>query len=444
MVYVVSSSKGNVVVNSVKGKRICFLGLLVVLDLIYGGAGRIISFGPLTPRYVLFLSAMLFFIVDVWKKGFKTPKNLFYAPLFTFFALYLVAVINGILRGYSPEDIIFASKGYLYLFMLLPFTIFIDSKEKALQVVKLFNIGALVFAVLTICFFVLIKVEPGMFNIINRIMQKHYYGHLAIRYGLPSVFFKTSPYMAIAFINIMMRWVNLEKERNFVNVVYMIILFMGCLTTMNMGIWIALFVGIVGVGLISKGGKRIYVMLALVMIVTVMALTLGEYVWTAFANRINVNDSSYIIKSDQLKTLMSLWSENLFLGKGFGTEVVFVSEIKTRIMTKFELFWMELLVLTGLLGFLAYIFMILKTFFVGFKISKCLSQQESVQIRSLLIGLFMLCVVSSVNPFLNNPIGMGYLIISMSSINAFRTSRARGKIWLSNPNNAIQYQNGAS
>ncbi len=435
MVCIASNNKKKVVVNLLKKKKICFLGFLVVLDLVYGGAGRVIAFGPLTPRYLLFFLAILFFILDILKRGFKTPKNIFYAPLFFFFALYLVAFINGILRGRPPENIIFASKGYLYLFMLLPFTVFIDSKEKALQVIKIFNIGAVFFAALTICLFVLIKVESSLFNIINHIMQKHYYGHLAIRYGLPSVFFKTSPYMAIAFINIMMQWVNLEKQRNLTNVAYMIILFIGCLTTMTMGIWVALFVGIIGVGLISKGGKRIYVLLALAMVGSVLMLTLGDYVWTAFINRINVNDSSYIIKSDQLKTLMSLWSENLLFGKGFGTEVVFVSEIGTRIMTKFELFWMELLVLTGLLGFFAYNYMILKIYLIGFKISKCFDKQESVQIHSLLIGVFMLCVVSSVNPFLNNPIGMGYLIISMSSINVFHAFR--GNIWYSSQHSAI-------
>lgn len=174
MVRIASSSKEEVVINLLKKKKICFLGLLVVLDLIYGGAGRVISFGPLTPRYLLFLFAMFFFSVDILKRGFKTPRNLFYAPLFTFFALYLVAIINGILRGNPLENIVFASQGYLYLFMLLPFTVFIDSKEKALQVVKIFNIGAVVLAALTICLFVLIKVEPGMFGIINIVLQKHF------------------------------------------------------------------------------------------------------------------------------------------------------------------------------------------------------------------------------------------------------------------------------
>ncbi|AMC01358.1 hypothetical protein [Aerococcus viridans] len=109
----------------------------------------------------------------------------------------------------------------------------------------------------------------------------------------------------------------------------------------------------------------------------------------------------------------------MLFGKGFGVRILFINEIATREMVKFELFWLELLVNMGILGFISYVYIILKNLFVGLKSCRKLNLREATHVKSIIIGLLMLCIISSVNPFLNNPIGLGYLVIVMTSINAF-------------------------
>lgn len=405
--------------NVARENKLNILAFIIIIELVLGGAGRLFVIGPITIRYVLFMLAISYFFIKIILNNFKTEKNIFYPPVIFFLFFYLISIMNGIVKGYPLSDIIFSSKGYLYILMLFPFTLFVNKTEKARAIFNIFNRAAVVLAIFSISIFLIFRALPSLYGVINPILLNLKYGHLSIRYGLPSVFFKTSPYMAIAFINEMFQYVHVIKKRNSRTLLRMLILFLGCLTTMTMGIWVAVIVGIIIIILLSKGNKKLLAILTTLTIGAIIIFIFSDFVSLALSSRLSRADSSYIIKIDQLYTMLNIWLDNFLFGKGFGINVLFINEIATRKMVKFELFWMELLVNMGLMGFIAYVYIVIKTMFIGFKISKHVSFNDSVHIKSLITGLVMLCIISSVNPFLNNPIGLGYLIIVMSSINIF-------------------------
>lgn len=395
------------------------LAIIIVIELVLGGAGRLLTFGPLTIRYILFLLAILYFIFKIIRNNFIIEKNIFYIPVILFFCFYVISIMNGLLRGYPFSDVILSSQGYLYLLMFFPFSLLINTSEKAKVIIEIFNKASILLALLTIGIFFAFSLQPSLYSVLNPILLNLEYGHLSVRYGLPSVFLKTSPYMAIAFIHELYAYVSLKSNRNTLAVVRMLILVIACLMTMTMGIWLSLVFGVLLVILFSRGSKKITA-ITLTVIVAVFTFSIfSDFISETIFNRFSRTDKSFIIKFNQLTSLISVWLESFLLGKGFGVRLLFKSEVATREMVKFELFWLELLVNMGLLGFISYIHIIIKNLFVGLKTSKFSSVECAIKVKSLMIGVLMLTVVSSVNPFLNNPIGIGYLIIAISSVSVF-------------------------
>jgi len=400
--------------------KLNILAFIIVIDLVLGGAGRVLMIGSaITIRYFLFILAMSYFIFKCIFNNFKTDKNIFYGSVVIFFFFYFISIMNGLFNGYAVGDILLSSQGYLYLFMIFPFTLFIDKIGKVKAVFRIFNRSAVLLAVLSIIIFLIFKTSPATYSVINPVLLNLKYGHLSMRYGLASVFFKTSVYMAIVFIHELFQYVNLNKERSVQSIVRMILLLLGCMTTMTMGIWIALVMGSIICILLLKGSKKVVSILTVITLISIIFLTFSEFIITVLSSRLSTGDSSYIIKVNQLYTMLNVWLENILFGKGFGVRILFVSEIATREMAKFELFWIELLINMGLIGFVAYTYMIIKTIFKGLKIAKVVPRYDSTQIKALITGLIMLCIISSVNPFLNNPIGLGYFIIVMCSVNVY-------------------------
>ena len=97
-----------------------------------------------------------------------------------------------------------------------------------------------------------------------------------------------------------------------------------------------------------------------------------------------------------------------------------MTELGYREMINFELLWLQLLVNMGLLWFITYLNVIVKSIVESKRISRFLSEFEKINLKGCNIGLITLCIISSVNPFLNNPIGIGYLVILMCIINAYK------------------------
>jgi len=208
---------------------------------------------------------------------------------------------------------------------------------------------------------------------------------------------------------------------------------------MSMGIWIATTVGFVLVVIISifnrkniktVGGKSIFMeLLPMIIIVAITQvifnLMFTNYIVSVIDNRISTSDSSFVVKSDQLIKLTSLWLEDIFFGKGYGIRVFFdLGKFRAKSMIHFELFWNQLLVNMGLVGFISYILLIFEpilVFFIGM-VKKRYDWNDMIFILTLSIGMLVMCIISSVNPFMNNPIGIGYLALFLSTMNLYRES----------------------
>lgn len=401
-------------------KKLNILAVIIIVELVLGGSGRLIAFGTfLSLRYLLFFIAILYYIFFVFRNNLNIRRNIFFKPIIIFLIFYFFSISNGLIKGYEIGDVIKSSQGFLYIFMILPFTIFIDNKEKANQAIKIFINSTIILGIIALLIYVLFSISPGNYSIITKWLDKFNYGYISIRNGLPAVFLKGTPYLVIAFNIELFRYINMT-ERSYKSIINMSILFLAILATISMGAWIALFVGIILCIFLSNGKKNILIIFAIVIAGILIYYIFSDYIGKIIELRISSNDSSYIIKSNQLHVLIKTWLNNFLFGNGFGVKVNFMTQLGYREMINFELFWLQLLVNMGLCGFLAYLNIIVKNIIESKRNISFLDEFEKINLKACNIGLITLCIISSVNPFLNNPIGIGYVVILMCIINAYR------------------------
>ena len=419
--------------------RLSFLAYIVVIEMVLGGSGHVIALGPLTLKYSLFLISIIYFAVITLTRPYKIDeRNIFYGPVLVFLALLFLSIINGLLHGYPVGDVITATQGYLYFLMIFPFTLFIDNLEKVKEVLRVLNASALILAVMSILIFILLYIAPAqVYAIVNPVLVKLSYGALEPNGVLPRVFFRTDPFIAIAFIHQLFSYVNKHDKKNIRAIVTMAILLLGCLTTMTMGIWLALVVGIGLCIVFSPGRNKINILLIVILGSIIIFIPFANSIQQILVKRFSSTDISFIVKLDQLFTMLNIWIHNFFFGTGYGVTIIFNNGVMYREITKFELSWLELLVCMGITGFMSFSYILIKTVLNGLRAAGLSTERYSIQIKAMITGVIMLCVMSLVNPFLNNPIGLGYIIIVMCSVNVYYKTlntaqtleKSEAKVW---------------
>ncbi len=116
------------------------------------------------------------------------------------------------------------------------------------------------------------------------------------------------------------------------------------------------------------------------------------------------------------------------LGQGFGSTITYESE-DPRVLEQnpqgtyttfaFEWGWLDIWLKLGFLGLMCYIFILGKLLFEGFS-SSFENHKDKIILISLTGGVTIIAVVNFFTPYLNHPLGIGYLMISALFIDKFK------------------------
>lgn len=403
-------------------KLIYFFIWLLSVEMIIGGSGRLFAIGGISLRYILFGLFIIYFFLHVLKVK-KIPRNIFTPLISLFIGILIIAFINGIANNYLTSSILGVLKSYLYLLIFFPLVIILCNKSRIDYIFEIMHKASKVIALSTIILFVgLLLFRVEFYLIVNPFLEKYSLGALAItESGLPRVFFRISPYLTIFAIYELV-YICVEKQPKKSRYIWLSIFLIAIFITMTMGIWVAFAVGVIGFIFILKNKKVIKrFLIGLSTLGLLLSIVIGELVLRVLLTRFSKDDESLIIKTQQLQQLIEVWLEKPILGHGFGIEIIFNNELGTRVMTRFELYWIELLVHTGVIGFTIYVALIGQLFVVSvFLVDKYRDDKVAVtQIITICIGVLMLCITSFVNPFMNNPIGIFYLVVGLVCLNYY-------------------------
>jgi O-antigen ligase len=116
-----------------------------------------------------------------------------------------------------------------------------------------------------------------------------------------------------------------------------------------------------------------------------------------------------------LSPIFNKIKEHSLIGSGFGTTVEYESVVPEKYGTlrvfAFEWSYLDTILEIGIIGLSIYLLLMLKTFKVGIK--RIVSGNDKIMIVGLLASLFGLIVTNITTPYLNHPLGIGFLLLVM-------------------------------
>lgn len=356
-----------------------FLLILLIVEIVFGGGGRLLEpFGIPPLRYVFFFSALLLFGFNLLTGNTKFT----YASIevvIVILLLPLYGMFNGVIHGNNIKNILFDLQPFLYILIL--FFLCFNNKHVLdfsvnvfLKVVKYY---ATIASFLYILYIVLLRVD-----FINFL---HFYSALSLTseffFRPGGAFFAKSFF----FLGIGAILFFIEKK-NILFLLCMIAIFL----TETRGVF--LFAGLS----VLIASTRIYSM-SKVILLFMMALLAGIALMFITGARAGASDSVRL--NDLAFVISHLTVNNFIFGLGFGSEVVGRGRI--------EVVPLELLYKTGSIGIILSILPLLwaakKTFLVPFDMKKL----------QVFCTLLFSSGVSITNPFLYTPMGIFVLGITI-------------------------------
>ena len=410
---------------------------LICGELIISSFGRMLSHETLSLRMLLFFIVLLVWSikhVPTSTSGRKELAKRFHrsvisSPLFILLIILAIAFQHGVFAGRDFMTIFKDANGYAFLLLFIPVTTMKFSPHVLPQLIRFSSIALswLIIKSLIIFTYFTHVTQPffdSWFYVWLRDMRVAEitpYGD-----GLVRVFLQSHIFLALAFL-ILMTLPKRYWPKHFAK------LLIGVTSVILMSLSRSMWLG-VGCAVVILLGWLIYrKKFSLVKRVTVIGVTsvlLGFVVLhalyilpfgvsedraplhTLFAQRVQAIDSEVAAASrwEQLPILWNAVKEKPILGHGFGKSLEIKNPHDASIVedrVAFEWGWFDLWIKAGVLGVLAYIWLLYN---ILKKIYRLQLPKGHCQIkRGLLCAIIALIIINIFTPYLNHPLGMSVL-----------------------------------
>lgn len=403
-------------------------------ELFIGSRGHLLEYRFLSLRTVVFAAVFLAWGAGLIKSEKLKVKSWTSLPLTYWFtiAVIVLASLWGFLNGNGLRNVFLDANGYLYL-LILP-AVLTAFKNKN-EVAKIFDVLAAAIVLIGLkgltLFLWFTYSWPGI-ALLYRWVLGHEIGEItALAGGTPRIFMQSQFYALMGlFVFALaqkMRWLVLSAA------VFSLIL------SLSRSFWLgalfgALFVAIVWLWRLRASFRRIFrialilsliIVLELGVLYLLVAFNPSSNLDRALGSRVGnpVGEAAGGARLLLLPKLLEGILEAPILGQGFGREISYESflpdfatpENPTARLTSFAFEWgyLDMWLKMGLLGLLVYILFIAKIFKLGWE--KLGSDEDGLRNFGLLAGVSALLVLNVTTPFLNHPLGIGYLLLAFMS-----------------------------
>lgn len=412
---------------------------IIIADLVLGGAGRYIVIGGISARMMIFGITIVILGVQIFTRyNGKIVYTKLYIPYTLLFISFVISTIIG-LKNNTLSNVLLTVSGYTYFLFFIYFIQNVRTKDFAVKLFIFFNRLVVVLSCVSIFFYVMLFVYGiSFYALYNTPLIDNGFGALGIMgTRLPRVFLKCAVFIPMSLIYYISEYLR-KYENKSRNLIAVVILFLGLLSTETIGFWITfLFGGMILLVVIRKSIKkrRIIILFAIFFCFSLGYSSFYKYASTVHMNsydntpdatlkqniiesRLNTGDKSTSVKIEQAKVLLNASSDHIIFGNGLGKIVPVNAGATHRLSTRFEVMWLELLMNNGLFGVIAYFALIIYIMkIIIFDTLRNDIEVTNISI-SISIGLVMMAIINLSNPFLNNPIGIGYVILCASVANA--------------------------
>lgn len=418
------------------------------IEIFVGGGGRLIDFGVLSIRQVLFLLLILTFVFRIVKEKayFNKEVNTFirFNPVtlgvYGLIGWFFISAAIGYMNGHSLSVIVTDLFRVSFVAIYFPLAYYISEKRfSKKKIITLLKPSALVVAIFTIVVSLLGKtIFSGydfvpFYNFMNTIMnddlffrpsnsvfyKSHFFVLIGLILSLNSVLTKNYSRIDIAnilFCSISVLW---SETRGFllafiVSILVIILLDGKQLTDHVKGLKHKLQTLIHSKQFIKKAVILVFVIISVPFLYQYMTLQRFEETKdTYFPEQSNledledpeVEDVSVNARIEFIIDSKNILSDpmNFIFGTGYGKEIAGRT-------SGIEMSFLDILVEQGLIGlgtWLFLCFLVIYNYYLGYKRGEKLSTLE-ISLIAAFVGMLLL---TNINPFINNPIGISFFIV---------------------------------
>lgn len=384
---------------------------IIVLELMIGGSGTFIKLGSLTLRMILYLFALMYTSYSLFKGNKIQKKYIKLVILFTIFLLF--SSIIGLFNLGSVELVFEDIKPLSYFLMLLFFALTINSYDRVLQVDKIIKISSLILLFFTFAIFAAIKVGIISFNEIYSLFSQSDQFFFRGDNEDAGFFYKGHIFLCVGFI-----FFFVQKEGLFSKILSLL-LFLGIISTSTRGlVYSSIIVLIISIAI----SWRDFFRQKNILFLSIFSFVLLYFILPLFFNRIEERElSGEVGESNSIRLLIieqvmnKIDALSLFIGHGFGIGI----EIRQVHM---EISFLEIFHKQGFIG-LAFFALLLALLIVNLKKVFRYNKENSKLALAFFLSAVLIYVQSFTNPYINNPIGMSVVLISLVSLDVLSQDR---------------------
>lgn len=369
---------------------------LIALELFTGGGGRILEVGPITIRMVLFSFGLIATLFMLWlRQTERSTFSLALALLIGFVFTHLPALFVGFFKGATFEDIFTDLSPLLYWLIAPFFAMVLQREHMVLRTAQLIQIAAVTMALGYIC--VIATLATGQINFGNFYEWAAESGEIFFR-NESMFFYKGFLYLAIGAIFLTAfggRWRG----------VWLAVVLLALILTLTRGFILA--TGVAGILLLWTMGRSRAVVVALCLAaIALFAVWVylpsldGGYLLEqrGISNSTRVDDLAFMVENADVGVLT--------FGEGFGTYINERLSIENSYLT---ILWK--------MGPAALVFWLVP-------LGLALHYFRRIKRRShhyplacgFFFGVVLVYVQTGTNPYLNNPIGLSFVIMAIFSL----------------------------
>ena len=417
--------------------------------------------------FIIFLSVWLASMMNREKRQKLANKLKPNKKIINYYLLIIIVIaigiITGFLRNYSFQNIFFDFNGWLYFALFIPFLDIINL-EKIKRTFQLFIASVIWTASKTIiCLYIF---SHQYFNVrpFYKWLRETGVGEITVMDGgFSRIFFQSQIFVLIGIfvigVILVDKLINKEKVnklfqpmagppalpdasrgRPLAEIISYQLLLTTIIISLSRSFWVGLLValGAMFIDLIFKekiktkdllkitAGLLISIAISVALIFAIVKIppAAGDISGSMFEKRLtDTGEVAGSSRINQLKPLFIGITKHPVLGSGFGATITYQSEdprIKTDLNPEgwyttyaFEWGYLDILLKLGILGLAVYLYFIYLIVKLGTKIInyQLLIIKNKILTLGLLLGIIVLLTTNIFSPYLNHPLGIGYILL---------------------------------
>jgi hypothetical protein len=412
-----------------------------------------------------------------------TAWQFIYSPFFVYFSLLFLFVFWGIVNGFlnhnNFNNIFFDANAWLYFTLIFPFYAALQDKQDVIMLWRLF-MAAVVWLSLKTLFllFLFTHFGSGILTPIYRWIRETGVGEITkMPSGFYRIFFQSHLFVLFAFLLVLVLVCQRQSRHRAIfknKDLWLSVLFLAViLVSFSRSYWVGL-VGGLGIFIfwLIKQYSFKQAFAAAGQVVAVGFLSLGlimlitKFPYPRPATQFNatnvLTERATAVKNEAaVASRWALWPKlwqkikaQPILGQGFGTTVTYRSS-DPRILSStvdgiyttyaFEWGWLDIWLKLGIFGLIFYFLLIVNLLLAAFGQTKEKKPAQGVILKTwsevkrffsffvrfnplkvdgllvgLGLGLIVVAVVNFFSPYLNHPLGIGYLLATAATLDKFR------------------------